>query len=124
LKRITDGTAKTFLYGEKHVPEYATGYLVNSPKVPAGHNIWTYDNCIYNGDEAVTVGRYAGGSATLAISPSEQMNNNFGGPHTGVCQFVFGDGSVRPISVEIDSVILGYLGARDDGQAIDENSIY
>ena len=124
FKKIKDGTAKTFLYGEKHVPEYATGYLVNPPRLPAGHNIWIYDNSIYNGDEAVTSGRFAGGYATLALSPADPLNNQFGGPHTGVCQFVFGDGSVRPISVEIDATILGYLGDRDDEKMIAERDIY
>lgn len=121
FKKFKDGTAKTFLYGEKHVPDYGKSYLRNPPNVPA-QNI--FDNSIYNADEAVTVGRHAGVNAALALSPTDPLNNNFGGPHAGVCQFVFGDGSVRAISVEIDATTLGYLADRADEKMIADRDIY
>jgi prepilin-type processing-associated H-X9-DG protein len=42
----------------------------------------------------------------------------FGGYHTGVCQFAFCDGSVRPIMVDVDPTTLGNLACRNDGQVI------
>ncbi len=42
----------------------------------------------------------------------------FGSYHPGICQFVFGDGHVRPISAKTDTVLLGYLAQRSDGQFV------
>jgi prepilin-type processing-associated H-X9-DG protein len=54
----------------------------------------------------------------LARNPDEPVGINFGGPHPGVCQFVFADGSVHPLAVQIDEVTLGYLANRGDGQVV------
>jgi hypothetical protein len=54
----------------------------------------------------------------LARTPTDAYANQFGSYHTGICQFVLGDGSVRMISVAIDSDNLGRLAARNDGQVI------
>ena len=124
IKKLTDGTSKTLLVGEKHVPYYARGYLFNPPGLPVGHRADTYDNSTYNADWCMTVGRYAGPGKPLATSDQESFNDNFGGPHAGVCQFVFADGSVRALSVEIDTVILGYLANRSDGKSITGQDIY
>ena len=55
-------------------------------------------------------------------NPNEQTtalaNSSFGGPHSGGCMFVFGDGSVRFLSLNIDLMALTYLAARQDGQVI------
>jgi hypothetical protein len=45
-------------------------------------------------------------------------NSSFGGPHTGVCLFVFCDGSVKPIALSVDVQTLTYLVSRNDGQVI------
>jgi prepilin-type N-terminal cleavage/methylation domain-containing protein/prepilin-type processing-associated H-X9-DG protein len=124
IKKLTDGLSKTLLVGEKHVPAYAQGYWQNPPNLPAGHRNDVYDQSIYNPDWCITVGRYAGPSKPLATSENESFNDNFGGPHAGVCQFVFADGSVHALSVEIDGVVLGYLANRSDGQIITDRDIY
>jgi prepilin-type N-terminal cleavage/methylation domain-containing protein len=124
FKLFRDGTAKTILFGEKHVPSYGTGYLHDPPNLPTGHNAYVFDNSIYNSDESMTVIRYAGGTAALALSPNDSFNNNFGGPHAGICQFVFGDGSMRAISIEIDATVLGNLANRDDGKVITDKEVY
>jgi prepilin-type N-terminal cleavage/methylation domain-containing protein/prepilin-type processing-associated H-X9-DG protein len=121
---LLDGTSKTLLVGEKHVPNYAFGYNANPPSLPAGHRADVYDNSIYNADYAITIGRYAGQAKPLASAPDESFNDNFGGPHAGVCQFVFADGSVRALAVEMDGVILGYLANRNDGKTIADDQIY
>ena len=53
----------------------------------------------------------------LARSPKE-FSPLFGSYHPGLCQFVFGDGSVRPLQVTIDVSILTLLADRNDGQPI------
>jgi Protein of unknown function (DUF1559) len=42
----------------------------------------------------------------------------FGSWHTGICQFVFCDGSVRVIRNSIDTANLRRLAVRDDGEVI------
>ena len=43
-------------------------------------------------------------------------NRRFGSWHTGVCQFVLGDGSVRGLRTNIDIVTLTWLTIRNDGR--------
>ncbi|MCY2996291.1 MAG: DUF1559 domain-containing protein [Planctomycetota bacterium] len=45
-------------------------------------------------------------------------NSSFGGPHPGVCQFVLCDGSVRPISIDIDLQTLTALVTRSGGEPV------
>ena len=47
----------------------------------------------------------------------------FGGPHTGGCQFVFCDGSVRTISYSIGFEIHRRLASRKDGLPIDDAAL-
>jgi hypothetical protein len=115
---IIDGTSNTLLIGEKQAPERGWGYYQR----PNGE--YVDDNCIYNGDNMPTVGRYAGPRFGLARSPDERVNTNFGGPHPGICQFVFADGGVHPIGVEIDEKMLGYLANKEDEKVINEDSVF
>jgi hypothetical protein len=121
MKSLKDGTSKTLLVGEKHVPIWGMGYLADAPGYSGQ---WVYDNSIYNGDSVMSLGRFAGPTALLAVSIDTPPANNFGGPHAGICQFVFADGSVRSLSIEIDGVVLGFLANRADGSLITENQVY
>jgi len=103
---ITDGLSNTLMVGEKHVP---LGYFGQG---------WL-DNSTYNGDYPQCFSRAAGPKFPLAQSPSE-MSWSFGSYHTGVVQFAFADGSVRPLPLSIDLKILGLLASRNDGQPIPE----
>jgi hypothetical protein len=58
-----------------------------------------FDNTIYNGDRLQTVRRFAGPYFPLR---EDNIGSEFGGPHVGVCQFVFADGSVHAINIEIN----------------------
>ena len=99
---ITDGTSNTLLIGEKHVPLNKFG----SPG----------DGSIYNGDPGnQNMARNGGPAYPLARTPQDPYNDQFGSYHPNICQFVFCDGTVRPVPVAIDPVILGYMAARDDG---------
>jgi len=42
----------------------------------------------------------------------------FGSPHTGICNFVLGDGAVRSLSNSTPTGILGCLGTVSDGNAV------
>ena len=56
--------------------------------------------------------------AWIGTTPVRETFQRFGSWHSGVCQFVFCDGSVRAIATTVDNAILGRLAERADGQAI------
>jgi prepilin-type N-terminal cleavage/methylation domain-containing protein len=102
---ITDGSSNTILLGEKHIQ---IGHI-NDPIT---------DGVIYSGAETQTYQRRGSGSNPLAISPSVAANNQFGSWHTGVCQFVFADGSVHALPNSTPGSTLALLANRADGQPI------
>ena len=108
LKRIEDGLSKTFFAGEKHIP------LVNANK----------QGSMYNGDHQPNCARVVGLVAPLANSITDTTRCNggtcdtFGSWHTGVVQFVFGDGHVSAIPTAADVLVLDRLASRADGEPI------
>ena len=109
---ITDGTSQTFLFGEKHV----------RPNSLRGKN---EDRSAFGGQNN-SIRRMAGVGPTGNVRPlrppqdqnGAKANESFGGPHPGVCQFVFVDGSVRAVRTSMDVRTLTLLAARNDGQVI------
>jgi prepilin-type N-terminal cleavage/methylation domain-containing protein len=110
IQGITDGTSQTLLLGEKHVVE------------PNHYGLYDYgDHSYYNGGNYSSAQRSAGPSYPLARNPFDKPSNYldiFGGPHQGIVMFAFCDGSVHPLSVNIDVTNLGRLAGRNDGQVI------
>jgi prepilin-type N-terminal cleavage/methylation domain-containing protein/prepilin-type processing-associated H-X9-DG protein len=114
---ITDGLSNTFLAGEKHVPQNMFG------RAKVG------DGSIYNGVWTTYSGRVAGPNDPLATGPNDVTPSTlgdafyarrFGSFHPGVCQFVFCDGSVRPIRVSISPENLRRYAVRNDGEVISD----
>ncbi len=99
---ITDGLSTTLLVGEKHVRPGEFGRQ--------------YDTSIYNGDNGGAT-RDAGPGIALAQGPTTPASARFGSWHPGVCQFVFGDGSVQALPVSINTTVLGNLADVSDGSA-------
>ncbi|WP_425617484.1 DUF1559 domain-containing protein [Anatilimnocola sp. NA78] len=112
MASITDGTSNTILVGEKHIRK-------NSLR---GKN---EDRSIFSGIRN-THRRMAGvnpdGSEVRPLQPPTSTtgvsNSSFGGPHPGVCQFVFVDGSTQALRVDLDVITLSRLAQRDDGEVI------
>jgi prepilin-type processing-associated H-X9-DG protein len=114
FKRITDGLSKTLLVGEKHIP---LGNL-------------DAQGSLYNGDNQSNCARVAGRHAPLASNPADRTNcrtlnnckncvcDNFGSWHINICQFLFCDGHVAPLAVDIDATSLDRLATRADGESI------
>jgi prepilin-type N-terminal cleavage/methylation domain-containing protein len=100
---IRDGLSNTIFIGEKHVPINSFG------KLP-------WDGCTYNGDYGSAF-RYAGQGHALSRTLNEP-SYVYGSYHPAVCQFVFGDGSVRGLHHSISSTTLGLMASRADGQTI------
>lgn len=118
--QIEDGLSNTVFVGEKHVP-------TDGPSGSWFGHIKAKDNSIYNADFWSSVGRKGGHLRPIA-QPSDgseggqaltDWNKNFGSWHPGLCHFVFGDGSVHPISVDIDVYMLGQICNKSDGQVVD-----
>jgi hypothetical protein len=73
------------------------------------------DSSVYNGDHGASF-KKAGIGAALAKGPGG--SGQFGSYHPGICQFVLGDGNVRPLRVSISLSALGKLANRKDGQVV------
>lgn len=104
---VRDGLTHTILIGEKHVP-------------PGGENIPPWDCAIFDGHNPACSQRGAGPAFPLAWSPDD-MGWKFGSSHPGLCQFVFCDGTVRPIRNHIDPIVFGLLAQRNDGRSVPEH---
>ena len=116
---VTDGLSKTIMLGEKHVESKRLG-MGSGARFHVDGLGGGGDGSVYNGDYELHYMRTGGPTNTIARSPEEPHNSNFGSYHPGICQFVFGDGNVQGISVEISGTLLGGLTARNDGAVIDE----
>jgi prepilin-type processing-associated H-X9-DG protein len=101
VAKITDGLAATIFAGERH------------------RNPDTYATAPY--------GTYAGGDSVLAEGgirqdvPGVGATGNFGSAHGTACNFVFCDGSVRPIVYTITTTIFQQLCARNDGKPVSKD---
>jgi prepilin-type N-terminal cleavage/methylation domain-containing protein len=126
---ITDGTSTTLLVGEKHVR-------------PISRDGKNEDRSVFSGSNANTFSRLAGlplpgvaqvdGVTQYPIIQSEldeteatstppgpyDSNTTFGGPHPGICMFVFCDGSVKGVLNTVDMTTLTRLAVRNDGLPI------
>ncbi len=107
MHNVSDGLSNTFLAGERNVPMTRIRMLPD-------------DGPIFAGDSFPFASRLAGPGAPLARSVNDLTvgSYSFGSWHPGVCHFVMGDGSVRPVSDQIATSVLGALSNRHDGNAV------
>jgi prepilin-type N-terminal cleavage/methylation domain-containing protein len=128
---IPDGLSNTLMIGEKHVRTTQFGIGPNA------------DSSILNSDTGVTsttgtpyvrfAGRDFGGTNWANYTSTSNYNRDcplagptdtvlddkrFGSFHTGVTQFVFGDGSVKALRNNIDILTLTWLAVRFDGRVL------
>ena len=122
FKHITDGLSNTMFVGEKHIP-------VDGPNGSWFGHEKAGDNSVYNADAWKTVGRKGGHQNPIAEpnngsqggSDLSRWKRSFGSWHSGICQFVFGDGHVESVSNDIDRYMLGHFCNKADGYVVDLN---
>lgn len=139
IARLSDGTSNQFLVGEKHIPVAKLGRCPDNT-VTGSHESLLHD-CTYThggwGTIAAWGRAFAHWHSNLAINidrfylatgpnfehgddpDSPAVYGGFGSYHTGVCNFLMGDGSVQAISVttSLDDILLP-LSIVDDGRAV------
>ncbi len=98
---LRDGTSHTILAGEKNVPDDRFGE-------------YPWDCNIYDGHNIVCSTRSAGPGLPLGVGRKD-TRRLFGGPHVGLCQFVFADGGVRSVRWTTSEFVLGQLVHVNDG---------
>jgi prepilin-type N-terminal cleavage/methylation domain-containing protein len=118
LRQFTDGTSKTFFVGES---SYYTRLSIEGgltdPAIP-GNSPGKSDDRKF----PVWIGAVNLDESNLAETNCETplgvraRNDVFYSEHTGIVQFVYADGSVHPISEDIDIGTYILLGIRNDEQ--------
>jgi type II secretory pathway pseudopilin PulG len=126
IAQITDGTSHTAMVGEKYLNpvNYATGDdLADDQNIFVAHD---RDLNRYFGSMTGT-----GATAKWVVGPSYRPRQDrpgdpgmsdsfgiFGSAHAPGLQFVFGDGSVRLVSYDVDEYSYWLLGGIDDGETV------
>lgn len=104
IARFTDGLSNTVLAGEK-----AFDPVVDQPTT------WYWD-------EPYSIGGSKGtGRPGVGVLPDRAgipFKENWGSAHAGGAQFVFGDGSVRPVSFNTDLTVVEALLTPDGGEVV------
>lgn len=107
MAEVTDGLSKTYCVGEKYVPvaDYDTG------------KYWNDDLTIFIGHDG-DMNRFTVDEPhvrTIGCDTDPVGNQQFGSAHREIFHMSNCDGSVRPISYEIDLDTHRLLGGRNDG---------
>jgi prepilin-type N-terminal cleavage/methylation domain-containing protein len=110
-RQVTDGLSNTFAIGEKYIAtEVAEGI---TPPAAGLEDAYFGDSAIFSGDSRQTVMRATDDGFPSTV-PDDDDNKRFGSEHNQLCQFVFLDGSVRPLNYTIEIGILEALSCIGD----------
>ncbi len=117
FKNVTDGTAKTYMVGEKYLtPDW---YSLDPSIQPTPADIADDQSC-WAGDD-LDMNRFADDQYPPAQDqPGLQSPYNFGSAHPGVFLMAMCDASVQGISYNIDPVVHERLGDRRDGAVVSD----
>jgi prepilin-type N-terminal cleavage/methylation domain-containing protein len=118
FRDVTDGLSSTLALGER-----TNGPIPTSMPTPGGHSVFETAWCC--AAREITDVTDDHGHMVLfetQFRPNEIDSDDKGvsAPHEGIGQFALCDGSVRPISENIDAVVYNSLGTRSGGEVIGE----
>lgn len=109
LADVTDGLSQTLMVGESSYPGHAGNMF---PIWMAFHN--EFRSVAFNTLQPINcVDRFGGQFWTSAEADDCALSM-----HPGVCLFAFGDGSVRPLSENMDRYVYAMLGSISDGNVV------
>jgi hypothetical protein len=110
FNKITDGSSKTSLAGEIGATRFFQAFNGDDPPALFMGQHAPFQPITDPQPRPADYFRSAG----LVAKPNGS-SVSFGGPHSGVVQFVFCDASVQPISRDVDPTILDLVAQRNDG---------
>ncbi|MDR1383010.1 MAG: DUF1559 domain-containing protein [Planctomycetaceae bacterium] len=137
ISRWSDGTSNQFVIGEKHIPSARLGQCL-----PQGTAEWENNSgdCTYlssggwrtapmgrtvlqdfNSNNTIPNGTQMPIASSITYdSPNRWLNGyGFGSYHSGICNFLYGDGSVHSVSVTTPIFpILYSMSCVDDGKSV------
>jgi prepilin-type N-terminal cleavage/methylation domain-containing protein/prepilin-type processing-associated H-X9-DG protein len=113
---ITDGSSNTIAIGER------ASFFARTP--------WA--GAVNFGTARITPGAPTSNSGAVEEAPTQVLSHvavhtvndanadpeDFFSPHTGVCMFLFADGSVRPLHTRVQLAVLQALATRNGGETI------
>ena len=107
IRKVTDGTSKTLLLGEKRMNVALLGQMQANDN--EGYTVgWNHDSMRYVGREPLP-------DFTHASAPGD---DRFGSSHTGGMNIALADGAVRFLSYDIELEVFKRLGVRHDGLTV------
>jgi hypothetical protein len=121
--RITDGTSNTVIVGEKHL---RNGELNQAKSGQSTRD----DQWLFEADSWREYAIARNIRLAIGKGPNDKLNNTSKGPdddfgfgswHSGVAQFLRGDGSVHAVSWNVDEATRNRLGHCQDGQNVTDN---
>ena len=113
MKRIGDGTSKTYLIGEK----FAEPSVYNAPARGEHHGMWGYD---WGNVRVASPRQLPWRDRDLGTPGGSDIGvNRFGSAHTAGFQVVLCDGSVQLISFDVNGETHRRYANRNDGLALD-----
>jgi prepilin-type N-terminal cleavage/methylation domain-containing protein len=115
--RITDGASKTLMITEKRVPPFSYEGGGHGADDCGWGDGWDFDTMRASW---YPIGR----DVSIPESGLSSQDYGFciGSAHSFGVHGLFGDGSVRSVSYDVDRVTLNRLGQRDDGEVIQEDA--
>jgi prepilin-type N-terminal cleavage/methylation domain-containing protein/prepilin-type processing-associated H-X9-DG protein len=128
MAKITDGTSKTFLVGEKYVRSdlYSGGVSWSDDK--GWSDGWDLDvmrsTCFPPLQDSDPIGfSIRPNNSTSDIFGDHADIYFFGSAHTGGFNAVFADGSVHTLGYDIDVILLNSIATRAGDEAVDTSSV-
>jgi prepilin-type N-terminal cleavage/methylation domain-containing protein len=118
--RIVDGTSKTLMVSEKRVPPYSYDAGGHGSDDCGWGDGWDFDTMRAAWHP---IGRDISLEEFREQSPGVDLGFTLGSAHPSGIHGLFGDGSVRGISYDVDRRTINYLSNRDDGEVIDVSQL-